>query len=179
MIFWFGFSLLIWVSSINYSIPIGIFPDVVSFNRFFLKLKPGWSRSETTLNCWMMVLRYPNLKEEVGGSFPNCEISSLLDRNLLGGQSHHVLWRWPVGLLSIWFYLKKPRDGPHSKIANLLEVIVIHNIHLSLRVHLLQNRNSISHGMTFGWVSMASQFHDKGLWYVCHVYLSYCKSCWF
>ena len=53
------------------------------------------------------VLRYPNLKEEVGGSFPNCEISSLLDRNLLGGQSHHVLWCWPVGLLSIWFYLKK------------------------------------------------------------------------
>ena len=26
--------------------------------------------------------RYPNLKEEVGGSFPGCEISSLHDRNL-------------------------------------------------------------------------------------------------
>jgi hypothetical protein len=33
--------------------------------------------SETTLNYWMMVERYPNLKEEVGGLIPNCEISSL------------------------------------------------------------------------------------------------------
>jgi hypothetical protein len=32
-----------------------------------------------TLNHWMMVERYPNLKEEVGGSIPRCEISSLLD----------------------------------------------------------------------------------------------------
>ena len=38
--------------------------------------------SETTLNYWMMVERYPNLKEEVGGSIPGCETSSLLDRNL-------------------------------------------------------------------------------------------------
>ena len=35
-----------------------------------------------TLNYWMMVERYPNLKEEVGGSIPDYEISSLLDRNL-------------------------------------------------------------------------------------------------
>ena len=35
-----------------------------------------------TLNYWMIVERYPNLKEEVGGSIPGCEISSLLDRNL-------------------------------------------------------------------------------------------------
>ena len=35
-----------------------------------------------TLNYWMMVERYPNLKEEVGGSIPGCEISSLLDRNM-------------------------------------------------------------------------------------------------
>ena len=34
------------------------------------------------LNYWMMVERYPNLKEEVGGSFPGYEISSLLDRQL-------------------------------------------------------------------------------------------------
>ena len=27
----------------------------------------------------MMLERYPNLKEEVGGSNPGCEISSLLD----------------------------------------------------------------------------------------------------
>ena len=31
---------------------------------------------------WMMVERYPNLKEEVGGSIPGYEISSPLDINL-------------------------------------------------------------------------------------------------
>jgi hypothetical protein len=30
-----------------------------------------------TLNHQMMVERYPNLKEEVNGSVPGCEISSL------------------------------------------------------------------------------------------------------
>ena len=34
------------------------------------------------MNYWMMVERYPNLKEEVGGSIPDCEISSLLDKKL-------------------------------------------------------------------------------------------------
>jgi hypothetical protein len=29
-----------------------------------------------------MVERYPNLKEEIGGSIPGCEISSLLDGKL-------------------------------------------------------------------------------------------------
>ena len=29
-----------------------------------------------------MVARYPNLKEEVGGSIPGCEISSLLDKKM-------------------------------------------------------------------------------------------------
>jgi hypothetical protein len=32
-----------------------------------------------SLNCRMMVERYLNLKEEVGGSILGCEISSLLD----------------------------------------------------------------------------------------------------
>jgi hypothetical protein len=32
-----------------------------------------------THNYWMMVERYPNLKEKVGGSYHGCEISSLLD----------------------------------------------------------------------------------------------------
>ena len=36
-----------------------------------------------TLKYWMMVERYPNLKEQVGGLIPGCEISSLLDRNLV------------------------------------------------------------------------------------------------
>ena len=35
--------------------------------------------SEMTLNYWVMVEVYPNLKEEVGGSNPGCEISFLLD----------------------------------------------------------------------------------------------------
>ncbi len=38
-------------------------------------------RSETTLNYWMMVKRYPNLKKEVGGSISKCEISVLLEKN--------------------------------------------------------------------------------------------------
>jgi hypothetical protein len=37
---------------------------------------------DMTLNYSMMVERYPNLKKEVGGSSPECEISSLLDRKL-------------------------------------------------------------------------------------------------
>jgi hypothetical protein len=40
------------------------------------------SWSKTTLNYKMMVERYPNLKEEVGGSIPGCEISSLSDGKL-------------------------------------------------------------------------------------------------
>jgi hypothetical protein len=34
---------------------------------------------------------YPNLKEEVGGSIPDYEVSSLLDGNLPSGQLPHVL----------------------------------------------------------------------------------------
>ena len=43
-------------------------------------LRKIWS--EMTLNYCMMVERYPNLKEEVGGSIPGCEISSLLHKFL-------------------------------------------------------------------------------------------------
>ena len=35
-----------------------------------------------TLSYQMMLERYPNLKEEVGGSIVGCEISSLLDGKL-------------------------------------------------------------------------------------------------
>lgn len=52
------------------------------------------------LNYWMMVERYPNFEEEVGGSIPGCEMSSLLDKNLQGGQLPYVLWHWPIGPLS-------------------------------------------------------------------------------
>ena len=47
--------------------------------------------SEATLNYWMMVERYPNLKEEVGDSITGCEFSSLLDKNLPDGQLPLVL----------------------------------------------------------------------------------------
>ena len=53
-----------------------------------------------TLNYWMMMERYVNLKEEVGSSIPGCEISSLIDGNLSIDQLSHVLWYWHVGLLS-------------------------------------------------------------------------------
>jgi hypothetical protein len=53
-----------------------------------------------TRNYWMMLEKYPNLKEEVGGSIPRYEISSLLDKkNLPDSQLPPLLWRWPVGHL--------------------------------------------------------------------------------
>ena len=61
--------------------------------------------SKMTLNYWMMVDKYPNLKEEVGDLIPNYEISSLLDKNLPCGQLPPMLWRSHVGLL----YQKKSR----------------------------------------------------------------------
>ena len=59
---------------------------------------------KSTLNYWMMVERYPNFKEEVGGSIPGCEISSLHDIILPCGQLPHVLWRSLVGLMSLYIY---------------------------------------------------------------------------
>jgi hypothetical protein len=54
-----------------------------------------------TPNYWMMVERYPHLEEEVGGSFPDCEISSLLDRTC---QVVNCLLCFGVGMSA--FYLK-------------------------------------------------------------------------
>ena len=53
-----------------------------------------------TLNYRVMVEGYPNLKEEVGGSNPGYEISSLLDGKLARWSIASCAWRWPVGLLS-------------------------------------------------------------------------------
>jgi hypothetical protein len=50
------------------------------------KLK-NWDRSEMTLNYWMMVERYPNLKEEAGILIVGCKISSLLDEKLAKWQT--------------------------------------------------------------------------------------------
>jgi hypothetical protein len=49
----------------------------------------------------MMVDKYPNLKEEVGGSrFPAVKPPLNLTENLSGGQLPPMLRRWHVGLLS-------------------------------------------------------------------------------
>ena len=53
-----------------------------------------------TLNYRLMVEGYPNLKEEVGGSNPDCEISSLLDGKLSRWSIAFCAWRWLVSLLS-------------------------------------------------------------------------------
>ena len=53
---------------------------------FFASLETLQLWSKTTLNNWMMVERYPNLKEEVGSLIPGSKISSLLNKNLLGGR---------------------------------------------------------------------------------------------
>ena len=47
-----------------------------------------------------MVEGYPNLKEEVDGSNPGCEISSLLDEKLARWSTASCAWRWPIALLS-------------------------------------------------------------------------------
>jgi hypothetical protein len=47
----------------------------VNFNEQFLQLDGA---SETTLNNRIMVERYLNLKEEVGGSNSGCEISFMV-----------------------------------------------------------------------------------------------------
>ena len=49
----------------------------------------------------MMVERYLNLKEEVGGSILGGENPSLLDRNLPVDKLPLVLRRWHVALMSI------------------------------------------------------------------------------
>ena len=55
--------------------------------------------SETTLNYWMMVERFPNLKEDVGGSMPGSEISSLLHRKLARWSTASCVLAWHVNLL--------------------------------------------------------------------------------
>ena len=44
--------------------------------------------------------RYPTLKEKVDDSIPNCEISSILDKTMLGDQLCPTLCHWHVNLLS-------------------------------------------------------------------------------
>jgi hypothetical protein len=53
----------------------------------------------------MMVERYPNLKEEVGGSILGCEISSLLDRKTC--QMVNCLLFFDVSMLTFCFKINK------------------------------------------------------------------------
>lgn len=80
--------------------------------------------SDTTLKYWtMLVQRYPNLNEKVGGSFPGCEISCPLDINLPDGQLPPVHWGWPVGLMShtqiIYFYFERKQERLGVNIYNM------------------------------------------------------------
>ena len=52
--------------------------------------------------------RYPNLKEEVGGSIPNCEISSLLDKIFC--QVVNYLMCFDTGLLAFGIKKKQKKD---------------------------------------------------------------------
>ena len=45
-------------------------------------MNPCRTWPKMTLHYWMMVERYPNLNDEVRGSIPSYEISSLLDEKL-------------------------------------------------------------------------------------------------
>jgi hypothetical protein len=58
----------------------------------------------------MTVERYPNLKKEVGGSIPGCEISSLLDKNLV---------RWSTVsyalALDCWPFVSKKKKKKESR----------------------------------------------------------------
>jgi hypothetical protein len=54
----------------------------LNFDIKFISLTRGHKWSKTTLNYRMTVERYPNLKEEVDGSIPGYEISSLLNGKL-------------------------------------------------------------------------------------------------
>jgi hypothetical protein len=67
---------------------------VGGFSKHFLEM------SKTTLNYRMMMKRYPNLKEEVGGLNLTPKSPLYLMENLLGGQLPPVLRRCHIGLLS-------------------------------------------------------------------------------
>ena len=61
----------------------------------------------------MMVKRCPNLKEEVGGSNHGYEISSLLDKNLQGGQFNCLMC---IGASRAAFCLKKKKLKKKQKL---------------------------------------------------------------
>ena len=75
--------------------------------------------SKMTLNYWMMVERYPNLKEEFGGSNPGCEISFLLDRKTC--HEINCLLCFGVGMSA--FFVTKQAS---LSLGNKTHILVIH-----------------------------------------------------
>ena len=57
-------------------------------------------RQKYPLSSPKLLLMSKALLSFVFSNNPDCEISSLLDGKLAGGELPPVLWRWPVGLLS-------------------------------------------------------------------------------
>ena len=85
--------------------------------------------SETTLDYRMMVERYPNLKEEVGGSIPRCEISSLLDGKL-------AEWSTTSCALTLSY---RPSVSKKKEKENRITMIIISKVpDLELRMQKLQ-----------------------------------------
>ena len=78
----------------------------------FYSTSLNWSK--TTLNYWMMVERYPNPKEEVGGSIPGCEISTCQVANCLVcfGASLSVLCLKKNEKKKLSLRIREVRTGP-------------------------------------------------------------------
>ena len=87
--------------------------------------------SKTTLNYQMMVERYPNLKEEVGGSNSGQKISSLLDGKLAKWSSVScalALAYWP----SVSKKEKKKGIDPSNN-SNVQEILSLWHTHQTSR----------------------------------------------
>ena len=77
--------------------------------------------SETTLNYWMMVERYPNLKDEAGGLIPGCEISSLFDITLV---------RWSIASYALALTCRPSVSKKKKK--KVVNVIRLRDVYLRL-----------------------------------------------
>ena len=117
--------------------------------------------SKMTLNYWMMVETYPNLKKEVGGSIPGCEISSLLDRDLALACRHSVsnkkniihdlpyyLLRW-MGSWTVTFSDWKPTSPRISDVQFIWDGCKIYIGVVAIFLMIFGARTDV-----FGWVSM-------------------------
>ena len=94
------------------------------------KMENPWS--ETTLNYWMMVERYPNPKEEVGSSIPSYETYSQLDKKTC--QVVNCLLCFGDGLLSSY---NRTKEKKKLKITCKLAVRVVLTGDVIARPHFL------------------------------------------